>query len=244
MLAFARPQPRIIHQKTAPTALALLCAIITLAGPVQAAAQTTEKPVQISLPAGNLADALERLGDQSGVQIMYEPALAKGVKVAAVSGTLTVTDTLRQLLARTGLQADRVNDKTVVLKRAEAKKNPIKKQDQTTLEQTPQESPLAEVDVVVVTAQKKTENLMEVPVPVSTVAGQTLLDNSELRVQDFYSTLPGVRRSLVWLSSPTAEADMAKASRAVRPIRKASVSSSSLSGSSMTSALGTSSSPE
>jgi len=162
---------------------------------VQAAAQTTEKPVQISLPAGNLADALERLGDQSGVQIMYEPALAKGVKVAAVSGTLTVTDTLRQLLARTGLQADRVNDKTVVLKRAEAKKNPIKKQDQTTLEQTPQESPLAEVDVVVVTAQKKTENLMEVPVPVSTVAGQTLLDNSELRVQDFYSTLPGVSYS-------------------------------------------------
>jgi outer membrane receptor protein involved in Fe transport len=99
-----------------------------LGGSDPAVAQIADKPVPISLPAGDLANALDKLGDQSGVQIMYEPALAKGVKVQAVSGTLTVDDAIKQLLAQTGLRADRVNDKTVVLKRVEAKRDLPKKE--------------------------------------------------------------------------------------------------------------------
>ena len=105
--------------RLAPVAFLLVC---MLGGSDPAAAQIADKPVQISLPAGDLADALDKLGDQSGVQIMYQPALAKGIKVQAVSGTLTVDEALKQLLAQTGLRVNRVNDKTVVLTRPEPKK--------------------------------------------------------------------------------------------------------------------------
>lgn len=81
--------------------------------------QAAVEPVshEINIPAGPLADALEKLGDQSGVQILYEPAAADGVKVAALNGRLTVSAALSKLLANTGLQADSVNEKTIVLKR-------------------------------------------------------------------------------------------------------------------------------
>ena len=101
--------------------LVLFCVLGFAGGIAQVVAQTPDRAVEINLPAGDLADSLDKLGDQSGVQIMYEPALTQGVKAPAVSGTLTVSDALKQLLAHTGLKADRVNDRTVVLKRVEAK---------------------------------------------------------------------------------------------------------------------------
>ena len=133
-----------IHQRTASilrgSSIALLLCYM-LGGNNPAPAQVADKPAQISLPAGDLADALDKLGDQSGVQIMYEPTLTKGIKVSAVSGTLTVGAALQQLLARTELKAGRVNEKVVVLQRAEANREPVKKeQNKSTLYRTPQES--------------------------------------------------------------------------------------------------------
>lgn len=49
-----------------------------------------------------------------------------------------------------------------------------------------------ELEEVVVTAQKYEQRLQEVPVPVTVVASDVLVSNSQLRVQDYYSKLPGV----------------------------------------------------
>jgi outer membrane receptor protein involved in Fe transport len=163
-----------------------------LGGNNPAAAQIADKPVQISLPAGDLADALDKLGDQSGVQTMYEPALAKGIKVSAVSGTLTVGAALQQLLVRTRLKADRVNEKTVVLRRAEANKGPVKKElDKSTLDRTPQESTRG-LEEIVVSAQKKEERLQDVPLAVTAIDAQTLVDTHQLSIQDYYTSVPGL----------------------------------------------------
>ena len=40
-----------------------------------------EKPGAIDLPAGRLIDALDRLENQSGVQIMFETALVRDIRV-------------------------------------------------------------------------------------------------------------------------------------------------------------------
>src|SRR4029077_14721023 len=161
---------RTIHQRTASilrgASIALLLCYM-LGGNNPAAAQVADKPAQISLPAGDLADALDKLGDQSGVQIMYEPTLAKGIKVSAVSGTLTVGAALQQLLVRTGLKTDRADEKTAALKRAGANKEPVKKeQDKSTFSRTPQQS-TGGLEEIVVTAQKKEERLQDVPLPVT-----------------------------------------------------------------------------
>src|SRR5690242_9818557 len=45
---------------------------------------------------------------------------------------------------------------------------------------------------VLVTAQKRVERLQDVPVPVSVVSSDALLDSHQVRVQDYFSTVPGV----------------------------------------------------
>ena len=45
---------------------------------------------------------------------------------------------------------------------------------------------------IVVTAQKRTERLQDVPIPVSVLSADTLVDNNQLRLQDYSSGLPGL----------------------------------------------------
>lgn len=48
---------------------------------------------------------------------------------------------------------------------------------------------------IVITAQKRDERLQEVPVPVSVVSAESLTQNNLPRLQDFYSTVPGLNMS-------------------------------------------------
>jgi iron complex outermembrane receptor protein len=186
---------RTIAQRTAsilrgaPIPLLFSCMI---GGNSAAAAEVADKSAQISLPAGALAEALDRRGDQPGVQVAYEPALAKGIDISAVSGTLTGGAALQQLLVRTGLNADRVDEKTATLKRAGANEEPVKKEhDKSTLNRTHHEF-TGGLEEIVVTAQKKEERLQDVPLPVTSIDAQTLVDDHQLSIQDYYTRVPGL----------------------------------------------------
>lgn len=48
------------------------------------------------------------------------------------------------------------------------------------------------LEEVVVTAQKREERLQDVPVPVTAISGQTLVDSNQLRLQDYFSHVPGL----------------------------------------------------
>jgi iron complex outermembrane receptor protein len=48
------------------------------------------------------------------------------------------------------------------------------------------------LEEVVVTAQKREEHIQDVPVPVSVIRPDALLDQNQLRVQDYFSTVPGL----------------------------------------------------
>jgi iron complex outermembrane receptor protein len=45
---------------------------------------------------------------------------------------------------------------------------------------------------IVVTAQKRKERLQDVPVPVTAIDTQALLNNNQVRLEDYYSTIPGL----------------------------------------------------
>jgi iron complex outermembrane receptor protein len=49
----------------------------------------------------------------------------------------------------------------------------------------------ASLTEIVVTAQKREERIQDVPVPVTVLSGQTLVDSNQLRIQDYYSSVPG-----------------------------------------------------
>ena len=45
---------------------------------------------------------------------------------------------------------------------------------------------------VLVTAQKRNERLQDVPVPVTALGAQTLVENNQVRIQDYYTKVPGL----------------------------------------------------
>ena len=49
----------------------------------------------------------------------------------------------------------------------------------------------SELEEIIVTAQKRSERLQDVPVPVTAINTETLTDNNQLRLQDYYTSVPG-----------------------------------------------------
>src|SRR3546814_4335048 len=70
------------------------------------------------IDAGDLENALSSFGTQSRIQLIYPPELLKGKRSGGLTGNHPPMEALRQLLQGSGLEAERVNDRTVVIKRA------------------------------------------------------------------------------------------------------------------------------
>jgi outer membrane receptor protein involved in Fe transport len=67
------------------------------------------------IASGSMADAIDRFGDQSGLQIIYDAELVTGRNVAALSGRMRKRDALDRLLAGSGVTWKQVNELTVML---------------------------------------------------------------------------------------------------------------------------------
>lgn len=51
------------------------------------------------------------------------------------------------------------------------------------------------LEEVIVTAQKREQRLVDVPVPVTAISASTLIENHEVRLQDYFATVPGLNFS-------------------------------------------------
>lgn len=110
------------RQVLAPHAMATALALAMAAWSIPAMAQVaapTAKPTasaaaqhRFSLPAGPLAQSLNTLAQQAGVQILYAAELASGKQAAALEGSHSVADALARLLAGTGLKAAQRDSRT------------------------------------------------------------------------------------------------------------------------------------
>jgi iron complex outermembrane receptor protein len=67
------------------------------------------------ITAGALADALDRFGDQSGLQIVYDTSAVAGRRASAVAGNMSRREALDRLLAGSGMDWKLVNEWTVLL---------------------------------------------------------------------------------------------------------------------------------
>src|SRR5262245_52809773 len=96
--------------------LAAALAWIVLAGALDARAAPAS--VDFDIPAGTLADALDRFGEQSGLQVVYDLAAIADLRTTAIEGPMPPREALDRFLAGTGLAWTFVNDGTVVLRPA------------------------------------------------------------------------------------------------------------------------------
>ena len=56
----------------------------------------------------------------------------------------------------------------------------------------PQDSPTSDLSEIIVTAEKRDERLQDVPVPVTALKADTLLEQNAVRLQDYYASVPGL----------------------------------------------------
>ncbi|MEG2964706.1 MAG: STN domain-containing protein, partial [Janthinobacterium sp.] len=99
----------------APLALAAMLAL----GNIPLAQAQTAPTVKLAIAAQPLGQALNELARQANLQLLFAPELVAGKTAPAVSGTLSVADSLERLLAGSGLAAA-IDGNSVIIRPAPA----------------------------------------------------------------------------------------------------------------------------
>lgn len=95
------------------------------AGPPQPVAESVApQKIEFHLPSQLIGDALTAVGEQSGLSIAVSSILTKGLKSSPLDGRYTPTEALLRILADTGLRAEFLDSKTVVIVAAAADAQP------------------------------------------------------------------------------------------------------------------------
>ncbi len=197
-------------------ALAACAAAILAIASQGSQAQEFSQEKDFNIPAQTLSQALVQFSDQSGIQVVTSGADVSKLTTGGVKGHLTIQRALRTLLIGTSLTYQVVGSSTVALvpplsradnHSADPRPGPDQAGDhESRVAVDPQQSPSKArsqpapddtghrglLDEIVVTAEKRVERLQDVPVPVTEISADTLLDSNQSRLQDYYASVPGL----------------------------------------------------
>jgi iron complex outermembrane recepter protein len=155
-------------------------------------------PQDFDIGAQSLVTALSEFARQSQQQLLFAPEVVAEKKTQGVKGTLAPSTALAALLRDTGLTFTTTMNGAILIgePRAVAGEDRglrvAQAEAQGSDSNAGASSASADLEEVVVTAQKRIERLQDVPVPVSTISGQTLVNRNLLRLEDYYHKIPGV----------------------------------------------------
>jgi iron complex outermembrane recepter protein len=174
--------------------------LLVLGGVIAAPIAFAETTYSFNLPEQALADSLRAIGQQTEMNILFEPEAVKNARSPALHGQFTADEAIRLVLAGTKLEAQHTAANNVVIK--------VKSARATTLPATsadtpgPQNTDISDstsefskkegISEIIVTAEKHQEYMQEVPIPVTVITAATLTDNSDLRIQDYYTQVPSL----------------------------------------------------
>lgn len=183
------------------------------------AAQDVQAAVkkQTTIPAQGLGPALRQLAKERDVQLVYRSEVVGSRQTGGATGELTFEEALRSLLEGTGLTFQYLDEKAITIVPL-AKSSALERGDKLTLWERLHLAQLdqadrvqmaqaidpsgmtqlpgsgaaaANLEEIIVTAQKRSERLQDVPVPVTALSATQLVDNNQLRLQDYYTSVPG-----------------------------------------------------
>lgn len=143
------------------------------------------------IAAGSLKSALNAYGRESHRQIIYRSGEIGGKQSGGATGLLTDDDALTAILARTGMSYRRdASGALAIVPFVDAPDRTI----------PPEPGDLASVDgeatrtgEIVVTAQKRTERVRDVPLAVGVITGEVLARSQSTTLQDVVNKTPGVQ---------------------------------------------------
>ena len=164
-------------------ALSLCAPIAALDVPAALAQQFAPAALVADIPAQPLGDALAVFAKQTGLQLVYVSGVVDGQRSQAVSAGLGANDALARMLEGTGLKFEYLTSRSIRILAAVV--GPPR--------QTPTKIPSGdELQEVIVTANRREENLQNVPMTIQVLTGSTLARLNATTFDDFARFLPGV----------------------------------------------------
>jgi iron complex outermembrane receptor protein len=160
-----------------------ICAPIAIFESSALLAQTFEpKALAADIPAQPLAQALTAFGRQTGLQLIYVSDDVRHQRSHAVSAGLDAHEALTRMLEGTGLKVESLTPRSMRVLVAEV----------TPREPTTKIPTADELQEVIVTANRRAENLQNVPITIQVLTGETLAELNATTFDDFVKYLPGV----------------------------------------------------
>jgi iron complex outermembrane recepter protein len=161
-----------------------ICAPVALGGTHASAARAADPAtLTADIPAQSLAHALEAFASQTGLQLIYVSGVVRDQKSHAVTAGVSAQEALTKLLQGTGLKFEYLTPRTVRILVAVV---------------GPPQEPARKIlpgDVlqpVIVTANRREENLQNVPMTIQVLTGEALDKLNGTTLDDFAKYLPAV----------------------------------------------------
>jgi iron complex outermembrane recepter protein len=162
------------------------------------------------LPSQSLADSLRAIGSETKTDVLFNPKLVAGMRAPALKADLTAQQAIGRLLKGTGLRYELLNSATVIVTDREVPASPTPdKVPSRAMEDSParaddaagrsqtaaaaqDQTEVATLQEVVVTAQKREEKLHDVPMGVTAITGGAMQAQRLLDFEDFATKVPGL----------------------------------------------------
>jgi iron complex outermembrane receptor protein len=147
-----------------------------------------------NVPGGDLAAALNTYIQQSGVQLVYMDNDVRGHKSRGAKGDYTENAALAEILQGTGFAAQATPSNTIGIVPQRPKPKPVEQLAQAARRApgAPMPAESTGIETVVVTAQKKTENIQQVPIAVTALSQQQLTDRQIAAGPDLLHDVPNM----------------------------------------------------
>jgi iron complex outermembrane recepter protein len=163
-------------------ALSICAPVALLEAPVLAQALEPAAALDADIPAQPLAQALAAFARQTGLQLVYVSGVVRDQRSHAVAAGLSASEALARVLQGTGLKFEFLTQRSIRILAAV-----VAPPRQTTI--TPAGMELQEV---IVTANRREEDLQDVPITIQVLTGETLAELNVTTFDDFVKYLPAV----------------------------------------------------
>ncbi len=164
-------------------ALSICVPVAIFDAPATLAQALESKALAADIPAQPLAQALAAFGRQTGLQFVFLSGVVRDQRSHAVSAGLGGHEALSRMLEGTGLKFEYLTPRSIRILVAEVA--------------PPRELATKipagdELQEVIVTANRREENLQNVPITIQVLTGETLAKLNATTFDDFVKYLPGV----------------------------------------------------
>lgn len=195
-----------------------LCLLLCI---VKVSTAEPQSVYDIDLREQSVADALTGLSEQTGVPVIFPYDLVKDRSANPVSGRYTLMEALDALLRGTGLSGGLSYKGVLTISQAKSGTNneteTMTQQDNSTdgsksrvggstrvaalataiaaassVSAQAVNNDSSDMENVVITAQKRSERLLDVPVPVTALDAEALSQNDQVLLRDYYASVPGL----------------------------------------------------